>query len=213
MKTTLPENLVSALDGAKNLITQEGELPAHVRKMLLELIEDLSVVEHSKAGYLRRARLALICAQKTLIHISQYNEVFRSAQDILLKGHFAISGKYDLTSLEKENGNFHTDVIDLQEHGDVAFIPVYAGMACFSAINTILYDTNFEVIGTYEKETSPDDWDAGYYASLAASGSAVWENKNGNMERLIYWRWYLETAIPQAWEVELVLDLPSNGDK
>ncbi|WP_412769925.1 Imm5 family immunity protein [Ralstonia pseudosolanacearum] len=33
------------------------------------------------------------------------------------------------------------------------------------------------------------------------SGSAVWEGKGGIEGRADYWRWYLDDAIPQAWDV------------
>lgn len=74
-------------------------------------------------------------------------------------------------------------------------------MTVFAAINTILYDTNFDVVGENEKSVFPDDWDVGYYGALALSGSAVWEEKGGDANRRSYWRWYLESAIPWAWDV------------
>ena len=80
-------------------------------------------------------------------------------------------------------------------------------MACFTAINTIMYDTNFDAVGENEKEISPEDWDPSFYASLAASGGAVWEIKNKVKERFEYWSWYLEVAIPRAWNIELELNI------
>ena len=204
-----PEKLSTALIAARNSIAQDGELFADSRKKLLDLIEELSAVEHSNAGYLRRSRLAFICAQKSLLIIKPYEEVFDFAQLMLSRGRTALLGKYNLKFLEKDNGEFHTEVNNLFEHGEDAFASVYAGMACFSAINTILYDADFESIGQYEKNISPDDWSACFYASLAVSGSAVWENKNGSHERLRYWHWYLDNAIPWAWNVELDLTLPN----
>jgi hypothetical protein len=202
----IPEILAVELTASKNSITRQGELPADCRGKILRLFEDLSVAEHANAGYLRRSRLALICAQESIRRIIPYESVGSVAKAMILNGSLAISGKYDLKTLERENGNFHTEVINLLEHGDTAFVAVYAGMACFSAINTILYDTNFELIGKYEKDVPPDDWDSSFYGSLAAAGSAVWESKNGQAERLKYWRWYLEEAIPRAWDIDLSLE-------
>ncbi|AST89189.1 hypothetical protein CIG66_22735 (plasmid) [Ralstonia pseudosolanacearum] len=119
----------------------------------------------------------------------------------LERGITALSGKYALEKLKKENGEFHTKVIDLFEYGEAAFVAAYSGMATFAAINTILYDTNFDLVGESEKGVPPDDWDASYYGSLAVSGSAVWEGKGGIEGRADYWRWYLDDAIPQAWDV------------
>ncbi|WP_197337258.1 Imm5 family immunity protein [Ralstonia solanacearum] len=198
---TIPQKLATSLKAASILITQDGELPAGSRKDILLLIEELSSVEHVDAGYLRRARLALICAREVLGHIKPYEDVHVDALAILERGTAALSGKYALEKLKKENGELHTKVIDLFEHGEVAFVAAYSGMATFAAINTILYDTNFDLVGGDEKGVPPDDWDASYYGSLAVSGSAVWEGKGGIESRADYWRWYLEGAIPQAWDV------------
>ena len=197
----IPQKLIYEIAEAEKMISSDGELPAAKRKHLLQLIEEQSVAEHANAGYLRRARLALICASAVVEYAQSFPEVFNAAKSILASGIAALSGKYDLVRLETENEAFHTEVVDLLEHGEISFVPVYAGMTCFSALNTVLYDTNFDVVGENEKSTPPDDWDAGYYASLVKSGSAVWEAKGGSDSRRRYWKWYLEYALPQAWEV------------
>ncbi|MCK4140607.1 Imm5 family immunity protein [Ralstonia pseudosolanacearum] len=194
---TIPQKLTVSLRVASILIAPDGELPAGSRKDILLLIEELSSVEHVDAGYFRRARLALICAREVLGYIEPYEDVHVDALVMLERGITALSGKYALEKLKKENGEFHTKVIDLFEYGEAAFVAAYSGMATFAAINAILYDTNFDLVGESEKGVPPDDWDASYYGSLAVSGSAVWEGKGG----IDYWRWYLDDAIPQAWDV------------
>ncbi|VWB75490.1 Imm5 family immunity protein [Burkholderia diffusa] len=198
---TMPPRLTQELELALRCITQDGELPASSRKTILLVIEELSSKESHDAGYLRRARLAHICASKVLHVIRPYEDVLQSAQQNLEKGVAALLGKYDLKILRAENGEFHTKVIDLLENGEAAFCSVYAGMASFAAINTILFDTNFDIVGESEKQVPPDDWDASFYAALATSGSAVWENKGGIDARRMYWGWYLNVAIPYAWDV------------
>ncbi|MCA8107973.1 Imm5 family immunity protein [Burkholderia sp. BCCIQ04A] len=197
----IPQHLTNALSTAATSITAEGELPAATRKDLLQLIEALSVTEHADAGYLRRARLAVICAREVLGRLSPYPSVLTAAEAILASGIDALSGKCDFPTLEIANGEYHTKVIDLFQHGEPAFVSVYAGMAVFSAMNTILYDTNFDVVGESEQSVPPDDWDAGYYGALAVSGSAIWEAKGGAERRRSYWLWYLQNAAPVAWDV------------
>jgi hypothetical protein len=117
-----------------------------------------------------------------------------------------LAGKYELKVLQRDNGAFHTKVVDLLPQGETAFVAAYAGMTTFSAINTVLHDTNLDLIGQDEKCVDPDDWDVGYCGSLAASGSAIWESKGGEDRRRAYWTWYLDSAIPRAWDVQLPLD-------
>jgi hypothetical protein len=203
----IPKRLEFELATSKNDIKQDGDFPAACREKILRVIEELSIVEHSNAGYLRRSRLALICAQASIVRVAKFENVNKVARAMIQNGQLALLGQCDLKMLEKQNGNFHTEVIDLLEYGDdEALLAVYAGMACFSAINTILYDTNFDLVGKYEKDVPPDDWDPSFYGSLAAAGSASWEMKNGEAERSRYWRWYLETAIPKAWNIEMSLE-------
>ncbi|KAG8155164.1 Imm5 family immunity protein [Burkholderia catarinensis] len=197
----VPQKLADELSSAQALITLDGELPAAVRRGILQLIEELSSAEHADAGYLRRARLAIICAREVVDRLSPYADVLVTARTILASGIAALAGKYDLSVLQRHNDEYHTKVVDLFEHGEVAFVPVYAGMTVFAAINTILYDTNFEVVGENEKSVPPDDWDVGYYGALAVSGSAIWEAKGGAESRRLYWLWYLESALPRAWDV------------
>ncbi|WP_179296961.1 Imm5 family immunity protein [Burkholderia ubonensis] len=197
----IPQELSDVLSSSQALITSDGELPAAARKDILQLIEVLSSAEHANAGHMRRARLAMICAREVVDRLSPYADVLAAARTIFASGIDALAGKCDLTLLERNNGEYHTKVINLFEYGEVAFVPVYAGMTVFSAINTILYDTNFDVVGENEKTVPPDDWDVGYYGALAVSGSAIWEAKGGAESRRSYWLWYLENALPRAWDV------------
>jgi hypothetical protein len=199
----VPQELAAGLGVAEKSIGSDGELGAGVRKGLFEFIEKLSVPENANAGYLRRARLALICALRVVDKLGSHPDIQRAARKMLAAGVTALSGRYDMAVLERENGAFHTEVIDLLQQGEDAFVATYAGMASFAAINTVLYDANFDTIGQYEKEVAPDDWDAGFYASLAVSGSAIWEDEGGAQSRAAYWRWYLNDAIPLAWNVEI----------
>lgn len=203
----IPHQLAAEMAAASDLITVDGELPAAVRKRIFQLIEELSVVDHVSAGYLRRARLAIICANEVLQRISPYPDVLASARAMLRDGVAALSGRYDLQVLQKKNGEFHTRVIDLFQFGEIAFVPVYAGMACFSAINTILFDSNFDVVGENEKSVPPDDWDVSFYAALAVSGGATWEARGCIAHRRSHWQWYLDKAIPLAWDVDVTLEL------
>ncbi|WP_413216063.1 Imm5 family immunity protein [Paraburkholderia kururiensis] len=202
----IPSKLATKLVEASSSITNHGELPAVERKNILQLVEDLSLAEHARAGYLRRARLALICAHEVLNRMNGFPDLMERAGHMLALGSSALSGQYELKLLQTKNGEFHTDVIDLFQHGEVAFVAAYAGMATFSAINTVLFDTNFDTVGNDEKAVPPDDWDASYYGSLATSGSAIWEGKGGIASRRAYWTWYLAIAVPEAWDVVTPLD-------
>ncbi|WP_257786197.1 Imm5 family immunity protein [Burkholderia vietnamiensis] len=142
----------------------------------------------------------MVCAREVLGRLSPYASVLTAAEAILASGVDALSGKCDPATLERTNGEDYMKV-DLFEHGDPAFVSVYASMPIFSAINTILYDTNFDVVGVSEKSVPSDRWGADHYAALAVSGSAIWEATGGAERRRSYWLWYLQNAVPLAWDV------------
>ncbi len=204
---TIPPVLLQQLEESKGHITEEGNFPSHFRKAILFLLENLSVIEHEDAGYLRRARLALICAKRVIPLISSIGELRESALAIINNALLALAGEFSMSMLELENERFHTKAVDELHNGESALVSVYAAMASFAAVNTVLFDVDFEKVGIDENVLPPDEWDASFYASIAVSGSAVWERKGGYAERSAFWNWYLQTAIPLAWDVETDLGL------
>jgi hypothetical protein len=166
----------------------------------------------SQHGLYRRYRLALACALKVVDRMKPYPDVFALAESMLAKGLMAMRGSFDLKLLQRETGALHTKVMDLFEHGEAAYVSAYAGFACVSALNTVLFDTDFDKAGADEMQIDPDDWDPSFSASLAMSGSAIWEKKGGNDLRRAFWQWYLNAAIPLAWEVTTPLSaVPKPG--
>lgn len=203
----LPSELSQQLDQAKNRVNADGDLPAVERADIHDLIEALSRKEHVDAGYLRRARLALICALKTIELLASVQDVHARAIAVLGKANSALQGTEDLKQLEKENGRLHAAVLDLMNPEGAGLQAIYAGMACFAAVNTVLYDGRLESQRESELKVSPDEWPACFYACIAKAGSASWEEKGGSSERAAYWNWYLLEAIPKAWDVHQVIDV------
>jgi hypothetical protein len=202
----LPKVLSLELQNLSSSLDEAGELPAPSRQALHQLIERLSSEEHVDAGYLRRARLAILCAWKSSDRLHAYPAVLARAESVASNGLLALKGQYELKDLEAENGRLHTEASDLLEEGEHAFTAVYGAMAFFAAINTVLYDINFDILGQKEKSLPADSWDASFFASLAISGSASWEEQGGESERRSFWNWYLTTAVPLAWNVLLPLE-------
>jgi len=186
--------------------TSAGELPAALRKHLLLQVEALSVAEHANAGRLRRARLGILCASRVQNALQVWPELARSVRRALASAVQVLAGELDPASLEQINMRLQPDVVNLLEQGEGAFVAVYAGLSAVAAINTVLYDTDFEAVGENEQEVDPDTWDPSFYASLAACGGAVWENGPDEHLRREFWTWYLHEAVPMAWDVRLSLN-------
>ncbi len=207
MKTDLPPKLSDTLMSAQGRIDVDGQLPPAERKQILECIEELSISEHAQAGYLRRARLGMLCAARTMEKIKGFPDLQHESAQIWYHTLDALSGKYELSALERDAGAYHADVVDLLEYGDTAFAAVYSGMATLAAANVALYDIDWSIVGDADIDVEPDDWTPWFFSSLSESGGAVWEEKGGAEERRRYWMWFIETAVPLAWQVTTPLEL------
>jgi hypothetical protein len=198
----IPNELSEFLSSSESFIDKNGELPAIRRKEMHLLVEKLSTQEHDDAGYYRRAKLAIACAYLSLNYLKAHKTAFDLAENILEKSILTLQSQFDIKELESLNGYLYTASTNLTDQDEPDFKAVYAGFACFSAANVVLYDTNFDILGSNEKESDPSDWEASYYASLAHCGGAIWEGVGDIDKRKEFWIWYLQVAMPFAWDMK-----------
>jgi hypothetical protein len=198
----IPNELSEFLSSSESFIDENGELTTTRRKEIHLLVEKLSKQEHDDAGYYRRAKLAIACAYFCLDFLKGHKTEFDLAKNMLEKSILALQSQFDIKELESSNGHLYTAFTNLTDQDEPDFKAVYAGFACFSAANVVLYDNDFDVLGLNEKESDPSDWEASYYASLAHCGGAIWESVGDIDKRKEFWIWYLRVAIPFAWDME-----------
>jgi hypothetical protein len=96
--------------------------------------------------------------------------------------------------------------------GQEYFPAIYAGFAAWSVARYILFWDHVKALrGNTELDISPEDWDPCFYASLAVTGGAVWENICESDTRREFWQWYLTSAIPDAFTA--ALDQPTGEER
>lgn len=198
----MPDELASTLSNAANSIDQNGELPASERLKIHQRMEDSLRNIHENAGYYARAKLAIACAYYSLHFMEAYPPLKIKAEGLLENAIAALKRQYDMDQLESEKEVLHTDSIDVMTKDAPYIKAVYAGLSCVAAANTSLYDDDLETIGLNEKAADPQDWEASFLSSLACCGGAVWEDEGDNQKRREFWSWYLNQAIPFAWDTE-----------
>ena len=186
-------------------IDSNGELPSFCRKQIHELIENLSLKEHQDAGYYRRAKLAIGCAYSCLKYLEVYPSAKSEAQNVIEKSILSLQNKFNMKELELINSRLYTDSENLFGQDEPNFKAIYSSFACVAAANTVLYDVDFAAMGITEKESDPSDWDASFYASLAHSGGAIWEDVGDADNRKNFWLWYLDKAIPYTWDTSTTI--------
>lgn len=195
----LPTAILQLLKNCHNSIDTRGELSSVERKKIYEKIEELSAREHKKTGYYRRVKLQLACAWKTLDKWErQLNN--NSARELLELAEKYLKGEVERQELEKKKNYLYTQAEDLMDEGEQYFIAAYAGFACVSAVNAVLYDIDLDTIGIPEIEIEPDNWTACFYACAAYCGGATWEEGVGDdLKRREFWEWFLNEAVPAIW--------------
>ncbi|WP_164863626.1 Imm5 family immunity protein [Agromyces sp. LHK192] len=196
------QDLQPLLDDAERSIDPRGELPASSRLVLHRGMDELLSSIHANAGHYTRAKLAVACAASCARHIDRHPDAAAAAAKALEHAELVLQGAYDAEMLEAENEALHAVAESLMGL-DAPFVPaIYATFATHAAVNTVLYDSDFDTLGIDEHIAAPADWDASFYASLAHSGGAVWETTGDDRVRRAFWEWYLREAIPFAWDTD-----------
>lgn len=200
LMNTLPTAISQVLENCRQCIDQRGDLSSIDRKKIYEKIDELSAGEHNNAGYYRRVKLELICAWKVLDKW-EYQLTDNSARELLELAEKSLKGEVESQELQDKTNHLYIQAEDLMDKGEQYFMAAYAGFACISAANAVLYDIDLDIIGIPEIEIDPDDWTACFYACAAYCGGATWEEAVGDdLKRREFWEWFLNEAIPAIWQ-------------
>jgi hypothetical protein len=105
--------------------------------------------------------------------------------------------------VEADKDSFWVEVENLQSDSpDQRMAATYVGFAAAKTVTRALYDEDFQTIDDREKDDDLDPymWDADFYAAGAAAGGFPWEESSSVARRREFWQWYLEHAVPSAYE-------------
>lgn len=96
-------------------------------------------------------------------------------------------------------GEVKTDLDDKFLLGNEYFPAVYAGFAAWAVTRDVISQNRprFDA-GESELQMSPEDWEPCFFASLAITGKAAWEEPDMSDVRRNFWEWYLTAAVPEA---------------
>ncbi|MEZ2277234.1 MAG: Imm5 family immunity protein [Microcoleus sp.] len=197
----LPKAVKEILEEGRSNIDPRGELSPSFRGKLYKIINNFCG-SPSQNAHLIRARLELNCAWKVLENWEACELTNDSARKILEMAEEFLRGECDKKTLETTKNFFYTEVENLMNNGQEYFIAAYAGFACISAVNTVLYDVTLDTLGKPDIEIDPDYWTACFSACLSYCGGATWEEGVGDdLKRREFWEWFLNDAVPALWQI------------
>jgi hypothetical protein len=156
-------------------------------------------------GHLIRTALAL----STVRHVLPiWNQTFKNddkPQQILTLAEKVVSGNVSKAFAEKESQNFWREMQQLgYDDSGMAFT---VGCAAVASLDTAIFDENFdrhEIDFNLTDNQDIEGNDAAFFAACAYANGTVWDTisgKSDSAKRLEFWSWWLNVAVPNAWEV------------
>lgn len=184
-------------------IDNAGELPLAARRQLKESLAALLPDDHRALTFI--AALGFKCANQAW---PVWQTAFPAESQPMDLAQAAVSGIAKEAASGSPSVREYADVKTYLDNkfglGRQYFSGIYAGFAAWAvARNIIFWDHVKAVRGNTDLDISPEDWDPCFYASLAVTGGAVWENIGESDKRREFWYWYLTTAVPEAFTVAI----------
>lgn len=174
-----------------------GELSSKYRKKIYESLSIQSINIQIPSNFIQ-AKLEIMCALKVSELWDSHESVTICANKFMNLCQKCLSGNFSSEILRERKYNFYSEADSLFDEDPQPLISAYAGFACISAANVVLFGIDLDMLGIPEIEIDdPNSWTASFYASVAYCGSAIWEEKtNNDCKRREFWEWFLYEAIP-----------------
>jgi hypothetical protein len=198
MADELPEDLRPQLAHAREVLDQraDGELPLPERQAIRERFGPYEPVDgaHAPPGLRRRVRLAELAARKVLPLWYADRPDDDEPERLLELAYDVLDRRVDPEEARREAHRF---LNRMQELDDLSDTGASAAEAARNVVRTA-YSGDYSDRADEESEEAiePSEWDPTFMASLAAAGYP-----DASVEkRRAYWEWYLEAAVPEAWQ-------------
>lgn len=159
-------------------------------------------------GLRRRVALAELTVRRVL---SVWERAFPGddrAASLLETARQYLSGEINADAARAASDHFWSRLDGLIARG-VDPAAVYVGYAA-AKVRSLALNDQYGIVPEDEEEASsatqrdedldPYMWDASFYASSAAAGGMPWEDGSSRERRNAFWRWYLDEAVPAAWD-------------
>lgn len=154
-------------------------------------------------GHLGRTALALSTVRHVLpIWKQKFNN--DKPQQVISLAEKVISGDVNKAFAEEQSQHLWREMQQLgYEDSGMAFT---VGCAAVASLDTAIFDENFdpdEIDFNLTDDRDTEGNDAAFFAAYAYANGTVWETVSGkshSAKRLEFWSWWLNVAVPSAWE-------------
>jgi len=154
-------------------------------------------------GTRRRTHLAELTTRKVLPMWERTWPSDKRPERLLMLANGVLDGIVEPSVARAERRRFHAHLEDIGYGNQPLQIASAPGYAAIATLNTALRDEIFDPFhvdyAVTDAAVDPQESDASSYAAIAyAGGPAGWPDADAG-ERLDFWRWWLDEAVPRAW--------------
>ena len=184
--------LSSLLGEAQAAIGADGELPSARRRRIWQVFVDRMGVDAAARAW---GQVQVACAHRAW---PIWQATFPDEDEpmaVLLSVEKRVAAGRANGHAEARIGKLKAYLDDKFPLGREYFAGIYAGFGCFAAASDLLHRR--EPPNGNELEVDPIEWDASFFASLAHTGGAVWEEDGDPEARRAYWQWFLTDPVPR----------------
>jgi hypothetical protein len=204
----LSEELSRIIEAASEALAAnaDGELILPRRKRIWTALGP-RLVEGARAtrgvGLTRRTTLAGLCVRRVLeLWTQAWPQNERPVQMLSIAEQY-LNESLDFTQAWNSKNMFWGELEKMLYEGE-HLIELNVGFAAANVVTTALNDERFDPqqieADVMDDDLDPYEWDASLYASAAAAGGFTWETGSDATRRREFWQWYLNEAVPGAWE-------------
>ncbi len=155
-------------------------------------------------GLHRRTVLAMLCVQHVLNIWEKSWPNNKGPHLMLLTAEEYLRGILNEKTVDERKNQFWEKLQDLNYYSNNN-LALHVGDAALNVITIAMVDQYFEQIDNinelrFDTDYDSEEWDTHFYASIVYAEGAPWEESSNPERRKEFWEWYLNEAVPKAWD-------------
>ena len=157
-------------------------------------------------GHKRRVKLAALSIEKVIPLWESRFPADRTPRQCLELAQNLIVGDVTSATAERESNRLWTHCDDLLWKHEEKQSYVMVGYGAIQVIRGALSDEHFACEkwndSTTDSDVDPYDHDSTFFAAVAYSGGATWEEASDPQKRLEFWTWWLKSGFEEVLAAE-----------
>ena len=206
----ITQELADAIAAARVSLSRnaDGELLPHARVHLLAALGPHQEIEGVPIGpgWRRRTHLGVITVRHLLPIWRLAYPTDPGPERMLDLASRVLQGQADRAAAGAESNEYWNRLAESGEEwggGEAPAVePIAVGMAAARVVQTARLDYDLLPVDPDEtdRDRDPDTWDESCLGALAYAGGGAWQAKSSPARRREYWQWFLDQAVPAAYE-------------